>query len=116
MNILKQAKGFWSSIVLAIVFGVVMQFLITGEIINFFYVNTLYFIGINIILAASLHLIIGITGQFSIGHAGFLAVGAYASAIITMKLELPCNCRLNYWNSYTSAKRRLSSDCHTWVW
>src|SRR4051812_25127561 len=89
MNILKHAKGFWTSIVLAIVFGVVMQFLITGEIINFFYVNTLYFIGINIILAASLHLIIGITGQFSIGHAGFLAVGAYASAIITMKLELP---------------------------
>ncbi len=89
MNIIKHAKGFWSSIVLAIVFGVVMQFLITGEIINFFYVNTLYFIGINIILAASLHLIIGITGQFSIGHAGFLAVGAYASAIITMKLELP---------------------------
>ena len=47
------------------------------------------FIGINIILAVSLHLVIGITGQFSIGHAGFLAVGAYASAIITMKLQMP---------------------------
>jgi branched-chain amino acid transport system permease protein len=44
---------------------------------------------INIILAVSLHLVIGITGQFSIGHAGFLAVGAYVSAIITMKFELP---------------------------
>ena len=44
---------------------------------------------INIILAVSLHLVIGITGQFSIGHAGFLAVGAYISAIVTMKLELP---------------------------
>jgi branched-chain amino acid transport system permease protein len=52
-------------------------------------VNTLFLIGINIILAASLHLIIGITGQFSIGHAGFLAVGAYASAIVTMKWGLP---------------------------
>lgn len=44
---------------------------------------------INIILAVSLHLIIGITGQFSIGHAGFLAVGAYASAVMTMKLQMP---------------------------
>src|SRR5687767_13676390 len=38
------------------------------------------FIGINIILATSLNLINGFTGQFSIGHAGFMAVGAYASA------------------------------------
>src|SRR3954451_17584266 len=89
MNILKQAKFFWTSIVLAVIFSVVMQFLITGGSLNQFYVNTLFFIGINIVLAASLHLVIGITGQFSIGHAGFLAVGAYVSAIITMKFELP---------------------------
>jgi branched-chain amino acid transport system permease protein len=89
MNTIKHTKGFWSSIVLAVVFAVVVQFLINGGSLNPFYVNTLFFIGINIILAVSLHLIIGITGQFSIGHAGFLAVGAYASAIITMKLQLP---------------------------
>ena len=41
------------------------------------------FIGINIILATSLNLINGFTGQFSIGHAGFMAVGAYASAYFT---------------------------------
>ena len=89
MNTIKRAKGFWTSIVLAIIFSVVVQFLIAGGGLNAFYINTLFFIGINIILAVSLHLIIGITGQFSIGHAGFLAVGAYASAIITMKLQLP---------------------------
>ena len=89
MKILGQAKFFWTSVVLAVVFAVVMQFLIAGGSINQFYVNTLFFIGINIILAVSLHLIIGITGQFSIGHAGFLAVGAYASAIMTMKLSMP---------------------------
>lgn len=89
MNIFKKAKGFWFSIVLALVVFAVLQFLITGGALNPFYVNTLMLIGINIILAASLHLIIGITGQFSIGHAGFLAVGAYASAIFTMKLQLP---------------------------
>lgn len=37
-------------------------------------------VGVNIILAVSLNLINGITGQFSLGHAGFMAVGAYASA------------------------------------
>ncbi|MBI5801161.1 MAG: branched-chain amino acid ABC transporter permease [Verrucomicrobia bacterium] len=41
-------------------------------------------IGINIILAVSLNLINGYTGQFSLGHAGFMAVGAYSAAAITM--------------------------------
>ena len=44
---------------------------------------------INIILAVSLNLINGYTGQFSIGHAGFLAVGAYTGAIMTVKLGFP---------------------------
>ncbi|MEO6871313.1 MAG: branched-chain amino acid ABC transporter permease [Chthoniobacterales bacterium] len=40
-------------------------------------------IGINIILAVSLNLVNGYTGQFSLGHAGFMAIGAYTSAAIT---------------------------------
>ncbi|MDQ2937105.1 MAG: branched-chain amino acid ABC transporter permease [Acidobacteriota bacterium] len=40
--------------------------------------------GINVILAVSLNLITGFTGQFSIGHAGFMAVGAYSSAYLTV--------------------------------
>lgn len=40
---------------------------------------------VNIILAVSLNLVNGFTGQFSIGHAGFMAAGAYASAFLTMK-------------------------------
>jgi branched-chain amino acid transport system permease protein len=89
MTTIKRAKGFWLSISLSLIFFAVVQVLIGGGSLNPFYQNTLMFIGINIILAASLHLIIGITGQFSIGHAGFLAVGAYASAVMTMKLEMP---------------------------
>jgi branched-chain amino acid transport system permease protein len=42
-----------------------------------------YEIGINVILAVSLNLINGYTGQFSLGHAGFMAVGAYTAAVIT---------------------------------
>lgn len=89
MTTFKRAKGFWLSIVLSLIFFAVVQILIGGGSLNPFYQNTLMFIGINIILATSLHLIIGITGQFSIGHAGFLAVGAYASAVVTMKLQMP---------------------------
>ena len=44
----------------------------------------LVFIVINIILATSLNLINGYTGQFSIGHAGFMAIGAYTSAYFTV--------------------------------
>ena len=40
-------------------------------------------VGINIILAVSLNLINGYTGQFSLGHAGFMAVGAYGAAVVT---------------------------------
>ncbi|MDF2902879.1 MAG: transporter [Bacillus sp. (in: firmicutes)] len=86
---IKRTKGFWLSIVLASIVYITIQFLITGQYLNSFYINTLFTIVINIMLAVSLHLIIGITGQFSIGHAGFLAVGAYASAIISVKLGLP---------------------------
>lgn len=39
--------------------------------------------GINITLAVSLNLINGYTGQFSLGHAGFMAIGAYSSAVLT---------------------------------
>lgn len=41
-------------------------------------------IGISIILAVSLNLVNGVTGQFSIGHAGFMALGAYAAAALTV--------------------------------
>jgi branched-chain amino acid transport system permease protein len=52
--------------------------------INSYYLDVITGIGINIILAVSLNLINGYTGQFSLGHAGFMAVGAYTSAAITM--------------------------------
>src|SRR3954469_2027991 len=42
--------------------------------------------GINAILAVSLNLINGTTGQFSIGHAGFMAIGAYAAAFLGVHL------------------------------
>lgn len=48
-----------------------------------YYYQIVIYIGINIILASSLNIINGLTGQFSLGHAGFMAIGAYTSAVIT---------------------------------
>src|SRR5215216_4922527 len=55
-----------------------------GMGLPYYYSHLLRLAGINIILAVSLNLITGFTGQFSIGHAGFMAVGAYASAFLTV--------------------------------
>ena len=49
-----------------------------------YYGRVIVLAGINVILAVSLNLITGFTGQFSIGHAGFMAVGAYTSAYLTV--------------------------------
>lgn len=53
--------------------------------VNPYYVTVMYAAGFNIIMAVSLNVINGFTGHFSLGHAGFMAVGAYASAGITCK-------------------------------
>lgn len=49
-----------------------------------YFARVIMLAGINVILAVSLNLITGFTGQFSIGHAGFMAVGAYSSAYLTV--------------------------------
>ncbi|MGB4438512.1 MAG: branched-chain amino acid ABC transporter permease, partial [Sedimentibacter sp.] len=63
----------------------VVQSLINAKIINSYYEITIATICMNIILAVSLNLVTGFTGQFSLGHAGFMSIGAYAGAIISMK-------------------------------
>jgi branched-chain amino acid transport system permease protein len=54
------------------------------RLLNPYLFQVLILIGINIVLAVSLNLVNGFTGQFSIGHAGFMAAGAYASAMFTL--------------------------------
>lgn len=75
-------------LVLIVLYGSVQFAIVTGKLSPYYEVN-LILIGINIIMAVSLNLINGFTGQFSIGHAGFMAIGAYASAILTFKLGQP---------------------------
>jgi branched-chain amino acid transport system permease protein len=60
--------------------------------VNSYWLIIGYNIGINLVLAVSLNLINGYTGQFSLGHAGFMAVGAYTAAAITNQFG-----ELNFW-------------------
>src|SRR5690242_16059257 len=73
-------------IVALIVIGVLyaLDFVFQGRIINPYYSRIIMLCGINVILAVSLNLINGFTGQFSIGHAGFMAIGGYVSAMFSV--------------------------------
>lgn len=64
----------------------IVQLLMSVGILNSFYQITIATICINIILAVSLNLVTGFTGQFSLGHAGFMSIGAYVCAIIMMRI------------------------------
>lgn len=77
------------ALAIAIALFAIVQLLIEVDILSPFWVLNIVLVCINIILATSLNLINGFTGQFSIGHAGFMAVGAYVSAICTVKFQLP---------------------------
>ena len=54
-----------------------------------YWLGVVNLIGITLIAATGLNLLIGYCGQLSIGHAGFIAVGAYTSAVLTNRFELP---------------------------
>jgi len=54
---------------------------------NPYHLHTLIMAGIFAVLALSLNLLLGYTGQLSLGHAAFFGLGAYASALLTVKLE-----------------------------
>ena len=66
-----------------LILGLFAAFLISRIPLNPYFYNIAVLIGVNIIAAVSLNLVNGYTGQFSLGHAGFMAVGAYASASVT---------------------------------
>ena len=82
-------KENYIKVIAIIVLYAVGQFLINADIIDSYLFLNIVMIGINIILAVSLNLITGFTGQFSLGHASFMAIGAYTSAILTAKLDFP---------------------------
>ena len=59
-----------------------------GEILNPYYLQVAAFIMINIILAISIYITLS-SGQLSLGSAGFMGIGAYTSALLTIHFEVP---------------------------
>ena len=83
---LQQTKSFFKQLLLFFVICVVLFIgnLVIPNQLNPYIFMILIYGGINIILGVSLNVINGLCGQFSIGHAGFMAVGAYVSAFISV--------------------------------
>src|ERR1700704_6757230 len=73
-------------VTIAILFGLnqIFEYGFGNFQINPYYARIINLIGINITLAVSLNLINGLAGQFSIGHAGFMAVGGYTATYLTV--------------------------------
>lgn len=87
-------KKFFSKKIICFMTGILITYLIlfglmSANIINSYYKGIITLALINIVLAVSLNLIVGFTGQLCLGHAGFMSIGAYVSAVITQKAGLP---------------------------
>ncbi len=77
-----------------ILFGIIalyilLSVLVEQDILSRQYKSLIVPLGANIILAVSLNLVAGFLGELSLGHAGFMALGAFSGAIFTLNVELP---------------------------
>ncbi|MFC1956396.1 branched-chain amino acid ABC transporter permease [Chloroflexota bacterium] len=72
-----------------LLFGFLVLLFTTPLYFGNYWLGVANLIGITLIAALGLNILVGYCGQLSIGHAGFIAVGAYTAAILTNRLELP---------------------------
>ncbi|WMJ86144.1 branched-chain amino acid ABC transporter permease [Anaerocolumna sp. MB42-C2] len=86
-NIVNKKNIITLGVIIAVYIALVV--LVEGGILNRQAKSLLVPIGINIILAVSLNLTTGFLGELSLGHAGFMAIGAYAGAIFTLYANMP---------------------------
>jgi branched-chain amino acid transport system permease protein len=83
----KMLKNYIINLIVVALIYVGIKVLISAGVINRYYEGIIIFIMINIILATSLNLATGFLGQLTLGHAGFMAAGAYVSAITAIALK-----------------------------
>src|SRR5690349_5275779 len=74
----------WTMIALAVIFVLVVPL-----VVHEYYLSILNLIFIAIVGALGLNILVGYTGQISIGHGAFMSVGAYTAANLAVKLDLP---------------------------
>ena len=69
-------------VLLIVLYFILFSFISSG-FISRYQVGILILILINVILAASLNVTVGCLGQITLGHAGFMSIGAYTAALLT---------------------------------
>lgn len=84
-------KRYALNLAAVIIVFVIFRLLMSSGILDNYYEGIFIMIGINIILAVSLNMTTGFLGELTLGHAGFMAIGAYSAAILTMNtnMQLP---------------------------
>lgn len=81
---------FFSSGVTLFWFLVLMAFLaLYPFLFKNYYVYVANYMAINVIVAIGLNMLVGYTGQISLGHSGFFAIGAYGTLVLMSKVGLP---------------------------
>jgi len=78
-----------TNIIFIIVSYAAVSLIVTSGILSRQMTSLIIPIGVNIILAVSLNLLTGFLGELTLGHAGFMSLGAYTGALITVNTELP---------------------------
>lgn len=86
---MKVDKKIITRILAAVLSYALITVLLKGGMLNRQYTSLLVPIGVNIILAVSLNLVTGFLGELTLGHAGFMSIGAYAGALFTLGVEEP---------------------------
>ena len=67
----------------------VLMFLILPLILHEYYLSIINLVSIAVVGALGLNILVGYTGQISIGHGAFMSVGAYTAANLVVRLDLP---------------------------
>lgn len=85
----KEIRQFIISFILALIIYGAMTFAMGSGIISSYWSGILIVACINIVLATSLNLASGYLGQLTLGHAGFMSIGAYVASLSSIYLETP---------------------------
>jgi len=74
----------WSALLALLAFLALLPVLAPG-----YFLYTASLVAVHVVIAVGLNLLVGYTGQISLGHAGFVAVGAYAAGVLATRLHVP---------------------------
>lgn len=74
----------WFRTAVIVLSYILVTVLLQSGVLNRQYTSLLVPIAVNIMLAVSLNLVTGFLGELTLGHAGFMSIGAYTGALISL--------------------------------